>query len=95
MSCSIKNEVPYVEVSYVKGPDGYPLSVANLPPVTTNRWVIRRKAEVVAAVNGGLLSLEEACERYKLTIEEFISWQSLIDTYGLRGLRTTCVKQYR
>ncbi|MDN5249420.1 MAG: DUF1153 domain-containing protein, partial [Alphaproteobacteria bacterium] len=36
-----------------------------------------------------------ACTRYKLTIEEFISWQSLIDMHGLRGLRTTQVKKYR
>jgi len=37
--------------------------------------VIRRKAEVVAAVRGGLLSLEEACSRYTLTVDEFLSWQ--------------------
>lgn len=90
MSSNVKNEV-----RYVKGPDGYPLTIVNLPPATTRRWVVRRKAEVVAAVNGGLISLEEACNRYKLTIEEFISWQSLIDMHGLRGLRTTQVKKYR
>ena len=48
---------------YVIGPDGSPLTVADLPPRDTKRWVIRRKAEVVAAVRGGLLSIEEACER--------------------------------
>ena len=32
---------------------------------------MRRKAEVVAAVSGGLLSVDEACERYSLTLEEF------------------------
>ncbi|WJW79707.1 DUF1153 domain-containing protein [Bartonella sp. TP] len=90
MSSNVKNEV-----RYVKGPDGYPLTIVNLPPAGTRRWVVRRKAEVVAAVNGGLISLEEACTRYKLTIEEFISWQSLIDMHGLRGLRTTQVKKYR
>jgi len=37
------------------------------------RWVIRRKAQVVAAVRGGLLSLEEACSRYMLTVEEFLA----------------------
>ena len=47
------------------------------------RWVIRRKAEVVAAVRDGLLTLEEACSRYMLTVEEFLSWQYLIDQYGL------------
>jgi len=48
-------------VKYVIGPDGSPLTIADLPPPSTKRWVIRRKAEVVAAVRGGLLSLEEAC----------------------------------
>ena len=62
-------------VKYVIGPDGSPLTIADLPPPTTKRWVIRRKAEVVAAVRGGLLSLEEACARYTLTVEEFLSWQ--------------------
>ena len=47
-------------VRYVIGPDGSPLTIADLPPKDTKRWVIRRKAEVVAAVRGGLLSLEEA-----------------------------------
>ena len=47
----------------------------SLPPVDTTRWVVRRKAEVVAAVNGGLLSVDEACARYSLTLEEFAGWQ--------------------
>ena len=62
-------------VSYVIGPDGSPLTLADLPPASTRRWVIRRKAEVVAAVRGGLLSLDEACRRYTLTVEEFLGWQ--------------------
>ena len=76
-------------VKYVIGPDGSPLTIADLPPANTRRWVIRRKAEVVAAVRGGLLSLEEACDRYTLTVEEFLSWQSSINDHGLAGLRTT------
>ena len=80
---------------YVIGPDGLPLTLADLPPQTTKRWVIRRKAEVVAAVRGGLLTLEEACERYQLTVEEFLSWQKAIDQHGLPGLRATRVQQYR
>ena len=80
---------------YVIGPDGLPLTLADLPPHSTKRWVIRRKAEVVAAVRGGLLTLEEACERYQLTMEEFLSWQKAIDQHGLPGLRATRVQQYR
>ncbi len=82
-------------VKFVIGPDGIPLTIADLPPPSTKRWVIRRKAEVVAAVRGGLLSLEEACARYTLTVDEFLSWQVSIDQYGLPGLRTTRLQQYR
>jgi hypothetical protein len=82
-------------VKYVIGPDGSPLTIADLPPVTTKRWVIRRKAEVVAAVRGGLLSLEDACTRYKLTVDEFLSWQRSIDRHGLQGLRATRIQEYR
>jgi len=38
--------------AYVIGPTGAPLTIADLPPPNTGRWVIRRKAEVVAAVRG-------------------------------------------
>ena len=80
---------------YVIGPTGAPLTLADLPPRNTHRWVIRRKAEVVAAVHGGLLTLDEACERYSLTNEEFLGWQKSIEQYGLAGLRTTRIQQYR
>jgi hypothetical protein len=80
---------------YVIGPDGSPLTIADLPPPATKRWVIRRKAEVVAAVRGGLLSLEDACKRYRLTVDEFLSWQRSIDRHGLAGLRATRVQDYR
>jgi hypothetical protein len=80
---------------YVIGPTGAPLTLDDLPPRETERWVIRRKAEVVAAVRGGLLTLDEACERYRLTNEEFLGWQKSIDQHGLAGLRTTRIQQYR
>jgi hypothetical protein len=71
------------------------LSGRDLPPPGTKRWVIRRKAEVVAAVRNGVITLEEACRRYKLSIEEFLSWQRLIENHGLAGLRTTRLQDYR
>ena len=79
----------------VIGPLGEPLTVADLPPPTTRRWVVRRKAEVVAAVNGGLLSIEEVLERYGLTLEEFASWQRAVDRSGMQGLRVTRIQHYR
>jgi len=66
-----------------------------LPPAGTRRWVIRRKAQVVEAVRSGLISLEEACSRYALSIEEFLSWQRSIERDGLRGLRITRIQDYR
>lgn len=81
--------------AYVIGPTGAPLTIRDLPEATTGRWVIRRKAEVVAAVRGGLLSLEDALEKYSLTSEEFLAWQRSIDRHGLAGLRTTRLQQYR
>lgn len=71
------------------------MTLKDLPPPGTKRWVIRRKAEVVAGVRAGLISLEEACERYTLSVEEFLSWQKLIDRHGLRGLRVTRLQDYR
>ncbi|HYC12723.1 MAG TPA: DUF1153 domain-containing protein [Stellaceae bacterium] len=69
--------------------------IDELPPPNTKRWVIRRKAEVVAAVRSGVISLDEACRRYTLSIEEFLSWQRLIDSHGLAGLRVTRLQDYR
>jgi len=79
----------------VIGPAGKPLTVDSLPPSNTTRWVIRRKAEVVAAVRNGLIGLDEACERYRLSAEEFFKWEQLIGAHGLRGLRTTRTQDYR
>jgi hypothetical protein len=66
-----------------------------LPPANTKRWVVRRKAAVVAAVEGGKITLEEALRRYQLTEEEFRGWQRAFDTHGLPGLRATRLQQYR
>ncbi len=79
----------------VLGPAGRPMTLNDLPPPGTKRWVMRRKAEVVAGVRAGLISLEDACDRYKLSVEEFLSWQKLIDDYGMRGLRATRIQKYR
>ncbi len=79
----------------VMGPAGHPITKDDLPPPGTERWVVRRKAEVVAAVRGGLITLEEACARYKLSVEEYMSWERMIDRHGLAGLRTTRIQKYR
>ncbi|MFL6845372.1 MAG: DUF1153 domain-containing protein [Allosphingosinicella sp.] len=79
----------------VIGPLGEPLTLESLPDPSTTRWVVRRKAEVVAAVNGGLLSVDEACARYGLSLEEFASWQRAVDRSGMPGLRVTRIQHYK
>ena len=41
----------------VIGPAGRPMTINDLPPPNTKRWVVRRKAEVVTAVRAGLLTV--------------------------------------
>ncbi len=77
------------------GPSRKPLTLEDLPPSDTVRWVIRRKAELVAAIRGGLLSLEDACERYQLSEEELQSWANSLSKHGVRGLRSTRLQLYR
>lgn len=66
-----------------------------LPPADTKRWVVSRKAQVVRAVEQGLVSLEAACARYNLSREEFAHWCQLIQAHGTRALRATRVQDYR
>ena len=82
-------------VRRVLAPDGSVLTLADLPQPDAQRWVASRKAIVVAAVRSGLLSMSDACARYRLTTEEFLSWQTQVDRIGLKGLRATRVQDYR
>ena len=67
----------------------------DLPPPNTIRWVTRRKAVIVNAVRTGVISLEEVCRRYGLSVEEFHAWECAIDTHGVPGLRVTRLQIYR
>jgi len=84
-----------IKPAQVVGPLGEPLTIDDLPKPGTTRWVVRRKAEVVAAVNGGLLSVDDVCDRYDLSLEEFASWQRAVDRSGMPGLRVTRIQHYR
>ena len=68
---------------------------ADSPLPITTRWVARRKAVVVNEVLSGAISLQEACRRYELSVEEFLAWQRAIETNGVPGLRATRVQIYR
>ena len=66
-----------------------------LPPADTVRWVASRKTMVLAAIDAGSLSIEEACLRYRLSIEEIASWSRLTDLHGRDGLKTSKLEKYR
>jgi transposase-like protein len=66
-----------------------------LPPLDVKRWTFRRKAAVVTAVANDVLTREEACRRYQLSEEEFLSWQQAFESHGLPGLRSNRLQQYR
>jgi hypothetical protein len=91
----LRARIRRARVRYVIGPDGSRVTIADLPPKDTEHWVIRRKAVVVAAVRDGLLSIKEACERYKLIVGKFLFWQRSIDRHDLPGLRATRIQDYR
>ncbi len=77
------------------GPEGRPVTLDSHLPADIKRWVMYRKAEVVAAVRDGLISRSEVCQRYRMSLEEFLSWERLIDRHGMRGLRVTRLQEYR
>ena len=71
------------------------MTLADLPPPDTKRWVASRKAAVVAAVAQGLLTEEGACERYGLSLEELRGWRDALSSHGVGALRATRVQLYR
>lgn len=76
-------------VSGISGSNETPLDLTNLPPSPTVRWVMSRKVEVLAAVRRGLLSSDDACKRYAISMDELIAWKSAMDHFGPSGLRAT------
>ncbi len=76
-------------------PDGQVLSRADLPPETTRRWVVSRKIAVVRGVLYGLITQEEAMDKYGLSDEEFASWVKAVADHGEDALKATTVQKYR
>jgi hypothetical protein len=89
------SELSYADAPSVIGPKVETVTLASLPDSNTTRWVTSRKAQVVAAIRGGLLTLEEASIRYRLTLDELAEWQASLEKHGSRGLRAIFVQQYR
>jgi hypothetical protein len=91
----VDRDAPGQRPTEVEGPFGKPITILDLPPSNTRRWVARRKAEVLAAIRGGLLTAAEACQRYRLSPEELDLWQDSVDCAGVPGLRVTRIQLYR
>jgi hypothetical protein len=64
-------------------------------PSFPQRWTVRRKSAVIEAVRGGWVPIEEICQLYSLSIDEFLAWERDIDRHGVHGLRTTRYQVYR
>ncbi len=79
----------------VNMPDGTILTRSELPPVNTTRWVARRKATVVRAVAAGMITRDEACDMYALSVEEFDNWLASMAKFGRGGLRVTKIQKYK
>ncbi|GGI89416.1 hypothetical protein GCM10007973_27250 [Polymorphobacter multimanifer] len=69
--------------------------LSDLPSPDTQRWVIRRKAQVLAAIESGRISRAEACARYRISEAELRLWERAITCAGVPGLRVTRVQIYR
>ena len=83
------------KVEALAGPTSKPITVDDLRPPDMERWVIHRKAKVVAAIRCGLISREETCDRYGISAEEFFSWETLSYQHGMQGLKSTRLQMYR
>ena len=79
-------------VIYVVGADGDIITRGSLPPSTTQQWRIQLKAKVVAAVESGIISREEACARYHMSDDEYLEWRRRVEKSGLAGWRAQQAK---
>jgi hypothetical protein len=74
------------QAKFIMRSDRTVFTVGDLPATDMKRWTMRRKAEVVEAVHGGLITTKDVCSRYALTTDEFLSWQIAIERFGTCGL---------
>lgn len=74
--------------------DGTIMTRADLPSQKTRRWVASRKAAVVRAVVGGLITRKEALDDYGLSEEEFSEWETAVDQHGEAALKATALQRY-
>ena len=67
----------------------------SLPDVTTGRWTAQRKAQLIAGIREGVITLARACERYGVSAAEVGEWMRLDQRHGTAGLRVCRLQHYR
>jgi hypothetical protein len=67
----------------------------DLPSPDTKRWTARRKASVVSAVLSGIITIEGVCQRYGLSVDEYLSWHNAMQRHRLQGLHIIKFQNYR
>jgi hypothetical protein len=55
---------------------GLTLTIDDLPSRFNRRWTPPLKAQMLEAIDGGLLSINEAAARYALRVDEIQSWRA-------------------
>lgn len=68
-------------------PDGSVITLADLPPRNTRRWVASRKAAVVRGVMYGLISEENVQKNYGISSDEFQEWVRAVSLHGEGALK--------
>lgn len=75
---------------------GSVVSIADLPlPHAHIRWTFSRKRIVVAAVEGGLITIADCKKRWGISEEELGWWRNQFTTHGDQGLKVTKCQDYR
>jgi len=75
--------------------DGSIMTLADLPPDSTRRWVASRKAAVVRGIEFGLITQDVAMGRWQLSKEELNNWLSAVRSHGESALKVTKTQMYR
>lgn len=74
------------KVAYIIGPDGSYIDRDSLPTQAYKRWSLNNKANIVFAIEAGLITPKHACHKYEVTRSQLKDWYQRIEyQYGDKG----------
>lgn len=76
-------------IKFGRLPDGTLITPADLPPADTMRWTASKKHVVVIALQSGMMTADDLCRRYSLSLAELTEWRIRIERGGRQGLKVT------